>query len=239
MNLLKPLAAALALSGLSLAQAASVTVTVDGTADLYNATGPTYDGTAPVAIDVTGLSSITFSVSAGYTVTVNGGGNYNDADGVGAASPETNTGTPSISGIAAPGAGYVAGAFLSGGSSSSAPAALDFTATGLGTSFASLSPLLGQAFFIGDGLTGDGTGAVQTFYVPTGATTLYLGLTDACSYYGGPSCFGDNGGSFSVTTNGASAMPPVPAVPEPSTWALMFGGMGVVGWSVRRRRASH
>lgn len=238
MNLLKPLAAALTLAGLSLAHAASVTVTVGGTADLYNATGIAYDGMAPVAIDVAGLSAITFSVSSGYTVSVNGGGNYNDADGVGAASPETNLGTASISGIAAPGAGYVAGAFLSAGGGS-APAALDFTATGLGTSFASLSPLLSQAFFIGDGLTGDGAGATQTFYVPTGATTLYLGLTDACGYSGGPSCFGDNSGSFSVTANGIATTSPVPAVPEPSTWALMLGGVGLVGWSVRRRRAGH
>jgi hypothetical protein len=28
----------------------------------------------------------------------------------------------------------------------------------------------------------------------------------------------------------------VSAVPEPETWALMFGGLGVVGWAARRRR---
>ena len=236
MNLLKPLAAALALAGVTLAQAAPVVVTVHGTDDLYNATGLAYDGTAPVAIDVTGLTSITFSVSAGNTVTVNSGGNYNDADGVGAASGETNYGSGTISGIAAPTAGYIAGAFLSG-SAMTAPAGLNFTAAGLGTSFASLSPLLSQAFFIGDGLTGDGVGATQTFYVPTGATALYLGLTDACGYNGTPSCYSDNSGSFTVTATGVgNTPPPVAAVPEPGTWALMIGGLVAIGYTFRRRQ---
>ncbi|MCW5625569.1 MAG: PEP-CTERM sorting domain-containing protein [Burkholderiales bacterium] len=27
-------------------------------------------------------------------------------------------------------------------------------------------------------------------------------------------------------------------VPEPATWAMMFGGLGIIGWLARRRRAS-
>ncbi|UUX94882.1 PEP-CTERM sorting domain-containing protein [Aquabacterium sp. J223] len=30
--------------------------------------------------------------------------------------------------------------------------------------------------------------------------------------------------------------PPVPAIPEPSTYALMVGGLGLLGWAVKRRR---
>lgn len=45
--------------------------------------------------------------------------------------------------------------------------------------FATLSPLLQQTFFIGDGLTGTGSGAVQQFVVPAGATRLFLGSSDA------------------------------------------------------------
>jgi hypothetical protein len=113
-----------------------------------------------------------------------------------------------------------------------APASLDFTSSGLGTAFSSLSPLAQQAFFIGDGLTGDGTGSTQTFYVPTGATTLYLGLTDACNYNGAPNnCYTDNEGYFTLTTNGVAAG----GVPEPATWAMMLVGIGGLGAAMRRR----
>ena len=235
MKLLAPLATAAALvaGSLSTAHAAPVSVTVDSMADLYNATGPAFDGTAPTAIDVTGLTSISFAVAAGSPVSLNSGGNFNDADGVGAA-PATsyNAGSGTISAITAPHAGFIAGVFFAPTSSASAPAALDFTG---GTAFASLSPLLQQAFFIGDGLTGDASGAVQTFYVPTGATVLYLGLTDACGYSGVSSCYYDNSGSFGVTATGIGTA--VAAIPEPSTHALLLGGLGVIGFVARRRRA--
>ena len=71
--------------------------------------------------------------------------------------------------------------------------------------------------------------------MPTGAKTLYLGLTDACSYSGGPSCFGDNGGAFTVTAAGSA---PVGGVPEPAAWALMLAGFGLTGVVARRRRGT-
>ena len=88
-----------------------------------------------------------------------------------------------------------------------APAALDFSSIGL--NFSSLAPQLKQVFFIGDGLTGTGTGAVQNFIVPTGATRLFLAPFDSTT--------NNNIGSFSVT---------VQAVPEPST----IFGLGVLGF---------
>lgn len=39
---------------------------------------------------------------------------------------------------------------------------------------------------------------------------------------------------FTVGIDGAA--PPVAAVPEPETWALMLGGVGLLGLVSRRRR---
>lgn len=60
--------------------------------------------------------------------------------------------------------------------STAAPAALDFSAPS-SRDFASLSPLLKQPFFIGDGLRADGV-TVQKFIVPSGATRLFVGIMD-------------------------------------------------------------
>jgi hypothetical protein len=65
----------------------------------------------------------------------------------------------------------LAGVFLGPGlpTANPAPLPIDFGSSGVGTNFLSLSPMVQQAFFIGDGLTGNGTGEVQTFIVPAGA----------------------------------------------------------------------
>jgi hypothetical protein len=142
-------------------------------------------------------------------ITVNGGGSYNDADGVGSASGENVSADQAISGIQTPTAGFVAGVFESGAPAGNPPATLDYNT--IGTNFSSFSPLMQQLFFIGDGLTGDGTGTVQVFYVPTGAKSLYLGLADACGYNGTPSCYGDNSGDFIVSyaISTASGLPEI------------------------------
>jgi hypothetical protein len=188
-------------------------------------------GTVPGGIILSSSASfLTFSVSG--TITLNNS-TFNDADGSGAAPPSSSeTGSGSISGMAAPGAGYLVGVFLAaGGPSGSAPASLDYSS---GTSFTSQSPVLDQVFFIGDGLTGDGTGTVQDFYVPTGASELYLGISDACGYNGGPSCYGDNFGTYAVSyavTDGT----PTTGVPEPASLSLL--GAGVLGlFGLRRRK---
>jgi hypothetical protein len=223
--------AAIALSAVG---AHAATLTVLGQDDLYNANGVIFDGNAPQSINVAGLSSITFSVTGSVVLNTTSGDNFNDADGVGSApSSSSNTGGNGIAGLTAPNAGYLTGAF-EGATLTATPTALDFTGSG-GTSFTSLSPALQQAFFIGDGLTGDGVGTTQTFYVPTGATTLYLGISDACGYNGSPSCYGDNDGSFTVTATGAAG-----GVPEPTTWSTMLLGFGAIGSAMRsfRRRSA-
>jgi len=127
------------------------------------------------------------------------GTHYNDPDGVGAYPPtSSNTGRRSISGMTAPFAGYLVGVFTPpGGPSGPPPAALDFT-QGEGTAFKHLAPLLDQTFFVGDGLTGDGTGTTQKFAVPATAATLYLGISDAGGYNGPPGAYVDNFGAFKV-----------------------------------------
>ncbi|MFN2425674.1 MAG: hypothetical protein ABR587_04410 [Candidatus Binatia bacterium] len=76
------------------------------------------------------------------------------------------------------------------------PARLSF-ASGLG--FSSLSPGIGQIFFIGDGLTSDTKaglfdGTSQIFVVPPGATRLFFGTGDGSGWY-------NNKGSFVVETS--------------------------------------
>lgn len=70
-----------------------------------------------------------------------------------------------------------------------APDELDYGTDGL--SFEILAPQLRQIFYIGDGLTGSGTGTRQGFVVPSGATRLYLGTTDGFGWY-------NNTGEFEV-----------------------------------------
>ena len=96
------------------------------------------------------------------------------------------------------------GMFLADTLPTSAPPTLRFywsdsSPGGIQTNFATLSPQIGQVFFIGDGLTGTGTGAIQAFSVPSTATHLYLGYVDLCSAGGPPGCYSDNSGSMTAT----------------------------------------
>ena len=77
-----------------------------------------------------------------------------------------------------------------------APSTLDFTGAGLGTDFSSLSPELGQVFFIGDGF--DSFPAAQSFIAPAFATRLYLGIPDGYDFDGLPGYYDDNDGAFSI-----------------------------------------
>lgn len=82
-----------------------------------------------------------------------------------------------------------------------APERLNFTGA---DNFLTLSPLLGQVFFIGDGLTGTGTGSVQQFHVPAGATRLFLGFADGMNdhgnpFHGLPGLYDDNEGQLTAT----------------------------------------
>lgn len=102
------------------------------------------------------------------------------------------------------------GMFLADSLPSSAPATLGFywannSLGGIKTNFYSLSPQIGQVFFIGNGLTGRRTGLTQVFNVPQDATNLYLGYVDDCGN-GLPGCYIDNYGSLTATFAVASPM---------------------------------
>lgn len=85
---------------------------------------------------------------------------------------------------------FLAGVFLTDAEPADpAPDRLDFTGA---EGFATLSPLIGQVFFVGDGVG-------KQFVVPTGATRLYLGFADAAGYQGDPGWYGNNVGYLDVT----------------------------------------
>ena len=73
---------------------------------------------------------------------------------------------------------FLTGVFLGDDLPGSTPDRLDFTNN---TNFASLSPQLGQTFYIGDGRMLDGT-TLQQFTAPEGATRLFLGFADALDF---------------------------------------------------------
>jgi len=100
---------------------------------------------------------------------------------------------------------------------SAAPSALNFFESGL--NFTSLAPELKQVFFIGDGRTD--SGELQTFYVPDGATRLYLGTMDGYGWY-------NNTGEFNVEV--------APEVPLPPTALLFLSGMASL-FGINRSKA--
>jgi hypothetical protein len=103
---------------------------------------------------------------------------FTDADGQADNSPSHTLGSVhGLSDIKAPINSLVA-VFLDDtpfASRSGAPAALDFS-TAESRNFKTLSPKIGQVFFVGDGK--DANGVLQAFVVPAGTTRLYLAIMD-------------------------------------------------------------
>jgi hypothetical protein len=118
-----------------------------------------------------------------------------------------------------------------------APPVLQFAGSG-GSSFSDLYPLLNQEFFVGDGLTGTGSGLQQSFHAPSGATRLFLGFADAYGFgtpYNNrigypPSSYGDNSGFISANVS-------VSAVPDANTASLVFAGLVLLGARIYRQRS--
>lgn len=80
-----------------------------------------------------------------------------------------------------------------------APELINFKADGVGKDFSRLEPQIGQVFLIGDGATS--AGVSQVFVAPAGATRLFIGLVDGAGFYGTPTCYADNVGSFDYQVN--------------------------------------
>ena len=77
-----------------------------------------------------------------------------------------------------------------------APATMDFTPAGLGTNFSSLTPALGQVFFIGDGF--NSVPEAQQYIAPAVATRLFLGIPDGFGFVGQSGAYDDNDGFYGI-----------------------------------------
>jgi hypothetical protein len=203
------------IGAVSLPAQESVSLTVDATMDIYRAGGyndNSSGGIAPVAFTFPagGWRTMTFPTVGGVWGCQNGLREYG-ADGETSGACLSAAG-PTNFGSIGPFSGYQAtdfvgalvGIFLADTLPATPPAALRFYVSnrsdgGTQTDFLTLSPRIGQVFFIGDGLTG--TGTIQTFVVPPAATHLYLGYVDTCLPPGNtvPGCYFDNVGSLDVT----------------------------------------
>lgn len=193
--------------------AATVSVMVSGKASPYlagmppgstcclNETPPNDTAPEESAVQVLGIplgplgTVLTFSVSGSVS---NEGMSPTDPPDGGVFFTSPFTGLPGtspgngIAGMNAP-VNALVGVFLDdrAPNASPDPPGLDFSDGSLGTAFGQLCPGLKQPFFIGDGLTGHGTGARQQFVVPAGATRLFLGTVDGFDW-------NTNTGAFSV-----------------------------------------
>ena len=218
----------------SAASAAQVIVNVPGNGNPYLAgqasgvSGGSGDTTANASptLALTGFaedSVITFSASGGFDYSGNIPATAS-ADGNGSPANMTSSAL-GISGPQNVNFNGLVGVFLGDDiNTGAAPASRND-----GTNFTSIAPELYQIFWIGDGLTGTGTGDVQQFVAPVGATRLFLGATDGSGWW-------NNSGISTVTINYTPAAV-TPAVPELSTWAMMILGFCGVGFMTYRKRA--
>jgi hypothetical protein len=228
------------------AAATTFTVTVPGTSNIFGA-----GLTAPPPVPVTPLG-LQYPVESGpgtlppsiaftpdpYLVlhfpSITGGVGY--WSGSGYAGPEgfdtggllhTNvSSTNGISGISMDNRVlFLVGVFLGGAQPATAPTSLNANNANNQVNF---HPVLGQTFFIGDGHTAGGV--MQNFFVPTGATHLYLGFADAWQFQGAPSWYGDNFGALNVSVSTSSQ------IPDPATVWLVAAPLGFLWYRSRRRR---
>jgi hypothetical protein len=210
---------------------------VSGTTDIWLAGQPngasvtgsfgtdTAPDNSPVGVGVFSGEALNFAITGYIPVSVAGPGCLDtDADASSSCFPDEwgfSSGPANGISLAHLPADALVGVFVgAGGPSGAAPPDLDFTGPG-GMSFLTLSPELDQLFFIGDGLTGTGTGSVQQFFAPTGATELYLAVADSVGSSVG------NSGSITVQVT-----------PEPGYYGVLaasFGGLMFV--LLRRSRA--
>jgi hypothetical protein len=233
--------AILATTTLTMETAKATEVTIQGTDSIWNyggvditseagATIPTVTSLAPGVGRVLAFSSVTGAVNITDS---NAALNFGPDGGHGLAINMNVTGIAGLSGIQSFNTSFLAGVFLNGHESDPthlAPATLAFPPY----NFTSLTPLDDQLFFIGDGRTGTGSGAIQIFNIPDDATKLVLGITDAEGYNGKPGAYFDNNGSFTADFSINLAA----AAPESSTWAMMILGFAGIGFITYRRHKS-
>jgi len=225
------------LTTLCLGQAQASTLTVGSTTDIWLAGQP--DGTtatgnwgsdtaptnSPLMMYVSGGSTLRFSASGSTSVDTYcfagpDGGCYADESGF-SPPPGTFYGIGSYKGPS----NALIGVFLDNSAPSGVdvggPASLDFTLAA-NVSQSVYTPVLNQIFFIGDGMMGTGTGNVQQFVAPTGATRLFIAVADS---------YGSSTGNLGALAVGVN----VATVPEPESYAMLLAGLGLLGFMSRRR----
>jgi hypothetical protein len=227
----------LVLSGMALfaVNVFSDTLTTQATDDIYAAGHSTlpaniYPGTFPPSVSFAAgpnqlltFSSVSGVVGCNFAIT-------NGPDGT--CFPTVGTTVTSYGGLSGINSKltnmFLVGVFLDNTEpSGSGPSVLSYdygTPGSLNTSDPSFSPALDQVFFIGDGLTGTGSGQQQAFYLPASATRLSLGFAD--SFDSVPSYYADNVGSLTATFAFTT-------VPEPASVLLVIGSL-LVGASFYR-----
>jgi hypothetical protein len=108
---------------------------------------------------------------------------------------------------------FLTGVFLVGAQPTGAPpASLNFSSSAIGADYTTLSPQLGQTFFIGSGSTS--SGVLRRILAPAGATRLFLGVADGPECQGNPGNYNDNGGAYQASVD--LSTPPPPEVFGPS-----------------------
>lgn len=127
--------------------------------------------------------------------------------------------------------GALAGVFLTDAipSAGPAPGTLDFW-NGASREFSSITPELGQLFFIGDGETA--ANILQSFTAPAGATRLFLGIPDGFGFNGPPGAYEDNDGAYRISIG---VNEPPRTVPDAGATALLLL-LGLAGVRFARNR---
>jgi hypothetical protein len=184
----------------------------DGVGDYAPAQSPAYAGTVSAGSTITWSATGLVGNGPGLTQFGPNGDVTGSLYGLFSHDAGAENGISDIDGI---GVDSLLGVFLGPGvPSGTAPAALDFST--IGFTYGSLSPLVDQVFYMGDG-------SAQSVIVPAGATRLYLGTMDGFGW-------DNNTGAFDVDlTNVTGAVPDAA-----STMAMLGFAFGLVGFARRK-----